>query len=77
MYQNMAILSSILNLYMFLGEKPSYTETRLRFGLHWNVDVKEKRIIEGYGVFDLPGFFIQAGIDLFKRAHLEQKSNSP
>jgi len=61
----------------FLGEKPSYTETRLRFGLHWNVDVKEKRIIEGYGVFDLPGFFIQAGIDLFKRAHLEQKSNSP
>ena len=48
--------------------------TFLRFGLHWNVDVQEKRIIEGYGVFDLPGFFIQAGIDLFKRAHMEKKS---
>ena len=27
-----------------------------------------EKIIEGYGLFDLPGFFIQSGIDLFKRA---------
>jgi len=59
-----------------LGEKPSNSETRLRFGLHWNVDVEAKRIIEGYGIFDLPGFFAQAGIDLFKRAHDMQKAKN-
>jgi len=58
-----------------LGEKPSNKEARLRFGLHWHVDVEEKRIIEGYGIFDLPGFFAQAGIDLFKRAHQKEQKN--
>ena len=37
------------------GEKPANVQTRLRFGLHWHVDVETKRIIEGYGIFDLPG----------------------
>ena len=58
-----------------LGEKPSNKEARLRFGLHWHVDVEEKRIIEGYGIFDLPGFFAQGGIDLFKRAHQKEQTN--
>ena len=56
-----------------LGEKPANVQTRLRFGLHWHIDAEEKRIIEGYGIFDLPGFFIQGGVDLFKRAHDEQE----
>ena len=43
---------------------------------NWNVDVEAKRIIEGYGIFDLPGFFAQAGIDLFKRAHDMQKAKN-
>ena len=38
--------------------------------------METKRIIEGYGIFDLPGFFIQAGIDLFARAHQKQKTYS-
>jgi predicted ester cyclase len=57
----------------FLGEKPANVQTRLRFGLHWHIDTEEKRIIEGYGIFDLPGFFVQGGVDLFKRAHDEQQ----
>ena len=65
-----ALISNIL------GEKPANVQTRLRFGLHWHVDVETKRIIEGYGIFDLPGFFIQAGIDLFARAHQKQKAYS-
>ena len=52
----------------FLGEKASNTLTKLRFGLHWHVDTKRRKIIEGYGIFDLPAFFIQSGVDLFKRA---------
>ena len=31
------------------------------------------RIIEGYGIFDLPEFFIQSGVDLFQRAHLMEQ----
>ena len=42
-------------LAFILGEKPANVQTRLRFGLHWHVDVETKRIIEGYGIFDLPG----------------------
>lgn len=53
---------------IFLGEDPSNKETRLRFGLHWHIDVIRGKVIEGYGIFDLPGFFIQSGINLFERA---------
>ena len=42
-------------LAFILGEKPANVQTHLRFGLHWHVDVETKRIIEGYGIFDLPG----------------------
>lgn len=52
-----------------VGEQPSNATTKLRFGLHWHIDVTQGRIIEGYGIFDLPGFFVQAGINLFERAH--------
>ena len=55
-------------IFQFSGEKPSNKTTKLRFGLHWHVDVQLGKIIEGYGIFDLPGFFIQSGIDLFSRA---------
>ncbi len=51
----------------FLGENPSYKMTSLRFALHWHTDVEHNEIIEGYGLFDIPGFFTQSGIDLFKR----------
>ena len=51
----------------FLGEKASNKQVRLRFGLHWRVDVARGVIPEGYAIFDLPGFFIQNGIDLYDR----------
>ena len=60
---------------MILGEMPSNQEARLRFGLHWHVNTEEKCIIEGYGIFDLPGFFAQGGIDLYKRAHQKEQTN--
>ena len=60
----------------FLGEEPSNRPTRLRFGLHWHIDSKNRQIIEGYGLLDLPGFFAQSGIDLFKRAHLDGQGNN-
>ena len=58
----------------FLGEEPSNIMTRLRFGLHWHIDPKSRQIIEGYGLFDLPGFFAQSGIDLFKRVGSSHKT---
>ena len=41
--------------------------TNSRFGLHWRVDTKNGVIPEGYAIFDLPGFFIQNGINLYER----------
>lgn len=58
----------------FLGEQPSLTTTRLRFGLHWHVDVENSQIIEGYGMFDLQHFFAQVGIDLYARARDQIKA---
>ena len=40
---------------------------RLRFGLHWRIEVKTRRIAEGWGLFDLPGLFIQIGVNLYDR----------
>ena len=75
-YKSTLVVVEVLCMYIkkciILGEKPANVQTRLRFGLHWHIDTEEKRIIEGYGIFDLPGFFIQGGVDLFKRAHDEQ-----
>merc|ERR1711988_1103840 len=51
----------------FLGEKASNNAVKLRFGLHWRVDTKNGVIPEGYAIFDLPGFFIQNGINLYER----------
>jgi len=51
----------------FLGEKASNKAVKLRFGLHWRVDTKNGVIPEGYAIFDLPGFFIQNGINLYER----------
>jgi len=51
----------------FLGEKASNQQVKLRFGLHYRVDTKNGVIPEGYAIFDLPGFFIQNGINLYER----------
>ena len=51
----------------FLGEAASNQPVRLRFGLHYRVDVARGLIQEGYAIFDLPGFFIQNGINLYER----------
>ncbi len=59
----------------FLGEQPSMSRTRLRFGLHWHIDVENNEIIEGYGMFDLQHFFVQAGIDLYQRARQFSSDN--
>ena len=38
-----------------------------RFGFHWRVDVVNGVIPEGYALFDLPGLFIQNGVNLYER----------
>ena len=48
-------------------EVERFTYLFYRFGLHWRVDVQNRVIPEGYAIFDLPGFFIQIGIDLYER----------
>merc|ERR1719422_303823 len=53
----------------FLGEKASNKQVRLRFGLHYRVDTARGMIPEGYAIFDLPGFFIQNGINLYERMY--------
>merc|ERR1719433_964806 len=58
-----------LNTGQFLGEAASNKAVRLRFGLHWRVDVVRGVIQEGYAIFDLPGFFIQNGVNLYERMY--------
>ena len=53
----------------FLGEAASNKPVRLRFGLHWRVDVALGLIPEGYAIFDLPGLFIQNGVNLYQRVN--------
>ena len=43
------------------------TVLRRRFGLHWRVDVRNAVVPEGYALFDLPGLFIQNGVNLYER----------
>ena len=38
-----------------------------RFGLHWRGDVRNAVVPEGYALFDLPGLFIQNGVNLYER----------
>ena len=45
----------------------TFSNICFRFGLHWRVDVQNRVIPEGYAIFDLPGFFIQIGVDLYER----------
>ena len=40
---------------------------RIRFGFHYRVDVARGSIPEGYAMLDLPGAFIQMGVDLYAR----------
>jgi len=51
----------------WLGEEATQTEIRIKFGFHYRVDVARGTIPEGYALLDLPGAFIQMGIDLYGR----------
>eukprot|EP00947_MAST-08B_sp_MAST-8B-sp1_P000587 g587.t1 len=46
----------------FLGQAPTHERIRLRFGCHWHVVAGQ--IVEGWTIFDLPGLFLQFGVDL-------------
>jgi len=52
----------------WLGEPASGKRVSLRFGMHWHVSTSGESVLEGYAMFDLPAFFIQIGVDLYKRA---------
>ena len=51
----------------WLGEKETNFPVRIRFGFHYRVDLQHRIIPEGYALLDIPGAFIQMGIDLFDR----------
>lgn len=51
----------------WLGEEATNAEVRIKFGFHYRVDVVKGSIPEGYAMFDLPGAFIQMGVDLYSR----------
>jgi len=51
----------------WLGEAATNVEVRIRFGFHYRVDVAGGTVPEGYAMFDLPGAFIQMGVDLYSR----------
>jgi len=55
----------------WLGEKATNLPMKIRFGFHYRVDLVNNRIPEGYALFDIPGAFIQVGINLFDRLTLE------
>jgi len=51
----------------WLGEEATGVDVKIRFGFHYRVDVNTRTIPEGYAMFDLPGTFIQMGVDLYSR----------
>lgn len=57
----------------WLGEQPTNKYVSIRFGFHYRVDTANKVIPEGYAMFDLPGAFIQLGIDLYSRMDEEHR----
>jgi len=51
----------------WLGEEATNLPVRIRFGFHYRVDVGHRIIPEGYALIDIPGAFIQLGINLYDR----------
>ena len=51
----------------WLGEKATNLPVSIRFGFHYRVDLQHRIIPEGYALLDIPGGFIQMGINLFDR----------
>jgi len=51
----------------WLGEEATNLPIRIRFGFHYRVNLQQKTIPEGYALIDIPGAFIQVGVDLFSR----------
>jgi len=60
----------------WLGEEATNSEVRIRFGFHYRVDVTRGMVPEGYAMFDLPGAFIQMGVDLYSRMTPEYSINN-
>jgi len=52
---------------VWLGEEATNLQIRIRFGMHFRVNVQTGKIEEGYAIFDLPGAFHSVGINLFDR----------
>jgi len=61
----------------WLGEEATNVEIRIRFGFHYRVDVSSGTVPEGYAMFDLPGAFIQLGVDLYGRMTQDHKIQIP
>merc|ERR1711915_50934 len=51
----------------WLGEPPTNMQIKIRFGIHWRIDVAEESVKEAWAMFDLPAAFYGVGIDLFQR----------
>eukprot|EP00928_Gymnodinium_smaydae_P027919 TRINITY_DN21436_c0_g4_i1.p1 TRINITY_DN21436_c0_g4~~TRINITY_DN21436_c0_g4_i1.p1 ORF type:complete len:441 (+),score=49.88 TRINITY_DN21436_c0_g4_i1:57-1325(+) len=52
----------------WVGLKESHKRVGLRFAMHWRV--VDKRVQEGWAIFDFPGLFEQLGLDFFARARV-------
>jgi len=57
----------------WLGEEATGRDFQMRFGMHFRVDVTNRKIPEGYAMFDLPGAFDTLGIDLYGRMDEEHR----
>jgi len=51
----------------WLGEEATFLPVKIRFGFHYRVDLQHGAIPEGYALLDIPGAFIQMGVDLYSR----------
>jgi len=50
----------------WLGLPKSSKQVRIRFGMHWRI--MQGQAVEGWAIFDVPGFFRQLGFDFFASA---------
>lgn len=57
----------------WLGQAATNKKVSLRFGMHWHVDLAQKKVVEGYAMFDLPAAFLQMGVNLFDRMNTTSK----
>jgi len=51
---------------IWLGQEATNLPIKLRFAIHWRIEVETRKVPEAWAIFDFPAAFNSVGIDLFQ-----------